>query len=93
MERAPEIFKVSLRETEVGIITPAPNNLYNICGPHIEEGMLLLDKESYEYHTLTTQCLYLSKRGGSDLHTLIASHYTRIQKADSDDQKKLSRTI
>ena len=33
------------------------------------------------------------KRARPDLHTAIAFHCTRVQSVDTDDQKKLSRTI
>ena len=54
---------------------------------------MLTEHEHEEYHTLTSQCLYLSKKGRPDLQTSIAFHCTRVQKADTDDQKKLTRTI
>ena len=76
--------------------TPAPSNLYDVRDPNDEDVTsvrLLTESEREEYHTLTTQCLYLSKRGRPDLQTSIAFHCTRVQKADTDDQKKLARTI
>ena len=73
--------------------TPAPHNLYDVRSPDSEGNRLLTEKEREEYHSLTAQCLYLSKRGRPDLQTSIAFHCTRVQKPDTDNQKKLSRTI
>lgn len=73
--------------------TPAPSNVCDVREPSEEEMELLLDQEREEYHTLTAQCLYLSKRGRPDLQTSIAFYCTRVQKADTDNQKRLSQTI
>ena len=73
--------------------TPTLSNLYGVSGPNVEGNQLLNDKERDEYHTLTVQCLYVPKRGRPALHTTISFHCTRVQKADSNDQKKLGRTI
>lgn len=85
---APEVYK-----TGIGSATPAPTNLYEIRDPESEDSKPLNDEERNEYHTLTAQCLYLSKRARPDLQTSIAFHCTRVRNADKDDQKKLARTI
>ena len=73
--------------------TPAPHNLYDVHDPDANGNRLLTGTERSEYHTLTAKCLYVSKRGRPDLHTSIAFHYTRVRNPDTDDQKKLARTI
>ena len=73
--------------------TPAPHNLYNVRNPDSEGNGLLPGNEQSEYHTLTAQCLYASKRGRPDLGTSIAFHCTRVRTPDTDNQKKLARTI
>ena len=78
---------------EVGSATPAPSNLYNVRDASKEEKELLPDHEKGEYHTVTAQLLYLSKRARPDLQTSIAFHYTRVQHPDIDDDKKLARTV
>ena len=93
IEGAPDTYKISSRENGVGTTTPAPHNLYDVRDPESEGNTPLIDKEKNEYHTLTAQCIYLSKRARPDLQTYIAFHCTRAQKLDIDDQKKLSRTI
>ena len=93
IDGAPDIYKVSSREHGVGMATPAPSNLYEIRSPDSETNQLLAEVEREDYHSLTAQCLYLSKRGRPDLQTSIAFHCTRVKKPDTDDQKKLARTI
>ena len=91
IEGAPEIYKISSRENGVGMATPAPHNLYDVRNPDSEGNGLLPGNEQSEYHTLTAQCLYASKRGRPDLGTSIAFHCTRVRTLDTDDQKKLSK--
>ena len=76
----------------IGSTTPAPGNLYTIRSADDEDVRLLPSKEKDEYHSLTTQCLYLSKRARPDLQTSMAFHCTRAQKPDEDDEK-LGRPI
>ena len=73
--------------------TPSPSNLYEVCDPSKEGVELLPENEREYYHTFTAQLLYISKRSRPDLQTFIAFHCTRVQRADTDDQKKLARTI
>jgi len=49
--------------------------------------------EREEYHSLIAQCLYLYKRGRPHLLPSVAFQCTRVKKPDTDDQKKLARTI
>ena len=66
VEGAPDIYKVSSREAGVGMATLTPSNLYDIRDPNNENVTrirLLIEAEHEEYHTLTAQYLYLSKRG------------------------------
>ena len=93
IDGAPDRYKIASKENGVGMATPAPHNLYDVRSPDSEGNRLLTEKEREEYHTLTAQCLYLSKRARPDLQTSIAFHCTRVQKPDTDDEKKLSRTI
>ena len=81
IEGSPDIYKISSRETGVGIATPAPSKLYEIRNPNGENvtGLrLLTEHERKENHTLTAQCLYLSKRCRPGLQTSIAFHCTRV---------------
>ena len=77
----------------MGSATPAPSHLYNIRDP--EQGDVEYLNVTYkdEYHSLTAQLLYLSKRGRPDLQTSISYHCTRVRKPDEDDDKKLGRTV
>ena len=52
----------------------------------------LSTKEREEYHSLTTQLLYVSKRSRSDLQISTAFHCTRVKNPDREDKKKLGRT-
>ena len=63
IDGAPNVYKVSSREHGIGMETPAPSNLYEIRSPDAESNRLLTEVECKEYHSLTAQCLYLSKRG------------------------------
>ena len=66
VEGALDIYKVSSREAGVEMATPDPSNLYDIRDPNNENVTrirLLIEAEHEEYHTLTAQYLYLSKRG------------------------------
>ena len=88
IEEASEIYKKGAAKA-----TPAPNHLYEVRDVD-SDGNKLLDKvERNEYHTLTAQCLYLSKRGRPDIQQAVAFHCTRVNKPDTDDQKKLARLI
>ena len=88
IEEAPEIYKKGAAKA-----TPAPNHLYEVRDVD-SDGNKLLDKvERNEYHALTAQCLYLSKRGRPDIQQAVAFHCTRVNKPDTDDQKKLARLI
>ena len=69
----------------IGMATPAPKNLYDVRDPDLEECELLSDIKQEDYHSITAQCLYLSKRGRADLQTAIAFHCTRVKKPDRDD--------
>ena len=77
----------------MGSATPAPSNLYDVRDPKSNGATLLDSTKRDEYHTLTAQCLYLSKRARPDLQTSIAFHCTRVKCPDEDDDKKLARTI
>ena len=73
-----------------------PSNIYDIRDPSDDNTTgfrFLADEEREDYHKLTAQCLYLSKRGKPDLQTSIEFHCTRVRKPDTDNQKKLVKTI
>ena len=76
-----------------GSTTPDPSHLYEVRDPISEDVNLLAKHEKDEYHSLTVQLLYFSKRGRTDLQTSIVFHCTRIHQPDKDDDKKLARTI
>ena len=77
----------------IGSATPASSNLYDIRNREEEDVTLLSNKEREEFHTVTAQLLYLSKRARPDLQTAIAFLCTRVKSPDADDDKKLARVI
>ena len=85
---AGEVYK-----TGAGSATPVPEHLFEIREPNEDDNELLSKEEKEEYHTITAQCLYLSKRGRPDIQQSIAFHCTRVRHPTKDDQKKLARTI
>ena len=58
LDNAPDIYKKGAARA-----TPSPNHLYEIRNSEKGKTEMLMDKERGKYHTLTAQCLYLSKRG------------------------------
>lgn len=88
IENAGHIYK-----TGAGSATPAPENLFEIRNANESDNTLLSKEEKEEYHTITAQCLYLSKRGRPDIQQSIVFHCTRVNEPTTDDQKKLARTI
>ena len=84
IKHTPEIYKSG------GISsTPAPTHLYEVRDPESNEAGLLNTKEKSEYHTITAQCLYLSKRARPNIQQAVAFHCTRVTRPDKDDQKNL----
>ena len=77
----------------IGSATPAPSNLYDIRDESADKVELLSEQDKNEYHTIIAQLLYLSTRARPDLQTSIAFYCTRVKNPDTDDQKKLARTI
>ena len=88
INNAPEIYKQG-----TGGTTPAPSNLYEVRDPESDLVEFLDEKEKDEYHSLTAQLLYLSKRGRPDIQQATAFHCTRVIRPDRDDQKKLAKTL
>ena len=88
IENAPDVYK-----SGAGKATPASCHLYNVRDQEDEKTELLNDQERDEYHTLTAQCLYLSKRARPDIQNAVAFHCTRVKCPDRDDQRKLTRLI
>ena len=88
IENAGENYK-----TGPGSATLAPDHLFEIREPNDDDNQLLTKEEKEKYHTITAQCLYLSKRGRPDIQQSIAFHCTRVNHPTMDDQKKLTRTI
>ena len=76
-----------------GSATPASDHLYEIRDVDSEDYEPLSEDERKKYHTITAQCLYLSKRDRPDLQQLIAFNCTRVNNPTKDDQKKEIRTI
>ena len=62
IKHAGEIYKQG-----AGGATPSPNHLYEVRNPEFGEVELLPNKEKEEYHSLTAQLLYLSKRSRPDI--------------------------
>ena len=73
--------------------TPASEILFEVREPNMEDNNLLSKQEKEEYHTITAQCMYLSKRGRPDIQQSIAFHNTRVNQPTEGDQKTLARTI
>ena len=73
IDEAPNVYK-----TGTGCATASPKNLYSVHEP-CEGNELLYDTKREEYHTLTAQCLYISKHGQPDIQTSIAFHCTRVK--------------
>ena len=80
-------------KTGVGSATPSPSHLYDVRDPDKEGVVKLSEKVKEEYHSLTAQCLYISKRARPDLQTSIAFHCTRVISPDENENLKLARTI
>ena len=85
---APERYKVG-----PGSATPAASHLFDVRDTEYEKVTKLTKEMREEYHRLTAQCLYLSKRARPDLQTSISFHCSRFLAPDEDNDLKLARTI
>lgn len=80
-------------KTGAGSATPAPKYLFETRESDKQDDELLSIEEREEYHKITAQCLYLSKRGRPDIQQSVIFHCTRVEQPTRDNQKKLARTI
>lgn len=63
----------------VGLVTPAPDNLFDIRDPSDTPAVTLLTKYEKElYHHIMAQCLYLSKQGRPGIQAPISFHCTLV---------------
>ena len=58
-----------------------------------EDPISLDDKAAVKFHHVVDRLLFLCKRARPDLQTAVAFLCTRVQNTDTDDYKKLSRTL
>ena len=72
------------------LATPASNHLFKIREDN-DDDQLLTPDISEEFHHLTANTLFLSKRARPDLQTAVAFLITRVKAPNSDDQKKLAK--
>ena len=76
-----------------GEATSDPDHLYTVRDSENNSVDLLDTKRREEYHSLTAQYLYFSKRGRPDLQTSIVFHCTWVRCPNEDDKKKLWRIL
>ena len=70
-------------------VTPAANHLFDIS----EKPELLEEEKSVLFHHNVAKLLFLCKRARPDLQTAVAFLCTRVKCHDTDDYKKLARTL
>jgi hypothetical protein len=70
-------------------VTPAANHLFDIS----EKPELLEEEKSVLFHHNVAKLLFLCKRARPDLQTAVAFLCTRVKCPDTDDYKKLARTL
>ena len=71
-------------------VTPAGSHLFQVN----EEDHISLDyKVEVEFHHIVDRLMFPFKSARPDLHTAVEFLCTRLQKPDTDDYKKLSRTL
>ena len=88
IDGAPERY-----QTGVGSAKPALSYLYDVRDCDKVEVSKLSEEIKGEYHNLTAQCLYLSKRDRPDLQISIAFRCIRVLSLDEGGDLKLARTI
>ena len=71
-------------------VTPAGAHLFQVN----EEYPISLDyRVAVYFHHIVARLLFLCKLASPDLQTVVAFLCTRVQNPDTDDYKKLSRTL
>ena len=90
-----EGFIKELLEDCKGIIgvspTPAKTDLFSVS-PETSNPLLTTSAREY-FHSITAKLLYLSKRSRPDILTPVAFLTKRVTKPQTDDMKKLERTV
>ena len=69
----------------IGSATPAASHLFEVRDTGHEKVTKLTKEMREEYHSLTAQYLYLSKRARPDLQKSISFHCSRVLAPDEDD--------
>ena len=69
--------------------TPAALHLFEVN----EEAVKLSEKDAQFFHHYVAKLLFLCKRARPDIQTAVAFLSTRVQNPDTDDYKKLTRTM
>ena len=99
---APEKVEITMNDSIFDILDDTPDDMIGgavtPAGAHFfqvnEEGPIsICYKAELEFHQIVAILLFLCKRARPDLQTAAALICTRVQKPDTDDYKKLSRTL
>ena len=99
---APEKVEITMNDSIFDIIDDAPNEMIGEAvtpaGDHLfqvneEEPIYLDDKAAVEFHHIVAILLFLCKRARPYLQTSVAFLCTIVQNLDTDDYKKISRTL
>jgi hypothetical protein len=69
--------------------TPAAQHLFTVN----DDGEKLGQEDADLFHQMTAKLLFLGKRARPDIQAAVAFLTTRVQEPDTDDYKKLARTI
>ena len=70
--------------------TPAASHLFQV---NSDNPVLLDDADKDLFHSTAAKLLFLCQRGRPDIATAVSFLCTRVQKPDTDDYKKLCRTM
>ncbi len=70
-------------------VTPAANHLFEVN----KKPILLDEKTSDCFHSMTSKLLFLAKQERPDIQVAVAFLTTRVKSPDEDDYKKLARVI
>ena len=71
-------------------VTPAGAHIFQV---NEDDPISLDEKASVEFHHIVARLLFICKRTRPHLQTAVAFLCTRVQNPDTDDYKKLSRTL
>jgi hypothetical protein len=67
--------------------TPAADHLFTVCDE--QEAKFLPEKQAQAFHHTVTQNLFLCKRTGHNIHTVVSFLTTREKRPNKDDWEKL----